>query len=93
MIGSLDLLRLAQGVILVFGAATVYIALKGYSRRKSTSMLLLATGFAFVTIGAVTAGMLFEWAKSDIVFVEAVQALSQAIGFFFIIFSLVGTRG
>ena len=75
---------------MVFGTVVVLAALKGYTRRKSISMLLMGIGFAFVTIGAVTAGVLFDWMSAGFIFVGAVQALSQAVGFFFTVYSLLG---
>jgi hypothetical protein len=88
----LDILRVAQVLILVFGGVVIYYASKSYSKRKSRSILLLAVGFAFVTVGAVAAGFLFEILSVSIVTVEAIQATSQAIGFFIIVYSLVWTK-
>lgn len=92
MAGALEILRLAQILILVFGGVVIYYASKSYSRRKSRSILFLAVGFAFVTIGAVAAGLLFELLSVDLYTVEAIQATAQAIGFFIIVYSLLGTK-
>jgi hypothetical protein len=89
---SLDILRLAQLLILGFGGVVIYYAYRSYSRSRSKSILLLGIGFAFVTIGAVAAGFLFEFMNVELTTVEAVQALSQAVGFFIIVYSLVWTK-
>lgn len=88
----LDILEVAQALIVVFGGVVVYYASRSYSRSKSRSILFLAIGFAIVTIGAVAAGILFELLSVGLTTVEAIQAISQAVGFFIIVFSLVGTK-
>ena len=88
----MDILQVAQVLILIFGAIVIYYAGRSYSRNRSKAMLFLAIGFAIVTIGAVAAGILFEVLSVGLTTVEAIQAVSQAIGFFFIVFSLVGTK-
>ncbi len=85
-------LSIAQGLILVLGGIVVFYALRGYSRTKSRAMLLLGLGFAFVTAGAAIAGVLFNVANEDLTTVEAVQAASQAVGFFIIVYSLTRTK-
>lgn len=92
MIENLELLRIAQGLVLAFGGIIVVTALRGYSRQGSTSMLFLAIGFACVTFGAVIAGLLFEMANYDLILVTTVQAMFQAFGSFVIVLSLVLTR-
>ena len=55
-------------------------------------MLLLALGFFFVAVGAVLAGVLFELMNVDLITVVTVQGVSQAIGFFIIVYSLAGIK-
>ncbi len=90
----MDLLYLsgAQGLILVLGGIVVFYAVRAYSRTKSMAMLLLGVGFAFVTAGAAIAGVLFNVAGEDLTTVESVQAASQAVGFFIIVYSLTRTK-
>jgi hypothetical protein len=88
----IDSLRIAQLLILLFGGIVVFYASRGYARTKSKSMLLLAVGFTFVAIGAGLAGILFELMNVDLTTVLTVQAASQAIGFFIIVYSLAGTK-
>jgi uncharacterized membrane protein YjjP (DUF1212 family) len=90
---QLDILRAAQLLILIFGGIVIYYASKGYSKQKSRAMLLLAIGFAFVTFGAVAAGLLYELVSpSDLTTAATVQAIAQAAGFFIIVYSLAGTK-
>ena len=85
----MDLIYLsaAQGLILVLCGIVVYYAIRAYGRGKSGAMLLLGTGFAFVTAGAAIAGVLF-YVTQDLATAESVQAVSQVIGFFIIVYSL-----
>lgn len=89
---TLDLLRIAQALVLVFGLVIIYYASKGYRRTKSRSLLLLAVGFAFISVGAVLAGATFELFNADLQTADTLQAAAQAIGFFIIVFSLAGTK-
>jgi len=85
-------LSAAQLLILVLGGIVVFYALRAYGRTKSKAMLLLGVGFAFVTLGAAIAGVLFNVANEDLTTVESVQAASQAVGFFIIVYSLTRTK-
>ena len=89
---DLILLNVAQALILVFGGTVVFYALRSYGKTRSRAMLLLGLGFAFVTAGAVVAGVLFNVAGEDLTTVETVQAASQAVGFFIILYSLTKTK-
>jgi branched-subunit amino acid ABC-type transport system permease component len=90
----LDLLYLdlAQGLILVFGGIVVYFAWRAYGRMKSQAMLLLGLGFAFVTAGAVIAGIMYNYLTGDLTTVVTIQAYSQAVGFFIIVYSLAKAK-
>jgi hypothetical protein len=88
----IDILRAFQLAIVVLGAFVIYYGGKGYSKTKNKSLLFLAVGFAFVTIGAVAAGILFELLKFDLVSVETVEAGTEALGFVLIVYSIVGKR-
>lgn len=86
-------LDIAQALILVFGGVVVYYAWRSYSRTKSHAMLLLAVGFAFVTLGALAAGVLYNFGTVDLGTVITIQAYSQAVGFFVIVYSLARAKG
>lgn len=85
-------LDIAQGLILVFGAIVVFYASRAYKRTKSQSMLLLAVGFAFVALGALIAGVMFNLASIDLSTVITLQSYSQAVGFFIIVYSLARAK-
>ena len=65
MASTLDLLRIFQVAILILGIIVVYYSQKGYRKTKSRSLLFLALGFMFVTIGAALAGLSAEIDSSD----------------------------
>lgn len=89
---SLDLLRVLQVTIVVLGIVILYFGTKSFRKTKSRSMLFLSIGFLFVTVGAVAAGLLFEFLNFDIYTVDAVGAACEVIGFLLIVYSIVGTR-
>ena len=86
---SLDLLRAAELLVLVFGGVIVFYAVRSGLKTRNLSMFLLALGFTFVVAGGVAAGFLFELDVWDIASVEVMQATSQAVGFFIIVYSLM----
>jgi hypothetical protein len=86
-------LNIAQALILVSGGVVVFYASRAYRRTKSQAMILLALGFAFVTVGALAAGALFNLGLTGLVDVVTVQAYSQAIGFLIIVYSLAKAKG
>lgn len=85
-------LNISQALILIFGGVVVFYASRSYHRTRSKAMLLLGLGFAFVTAGAVLAGILFNLGGEDLSVVVTVQAVSQAVGFFIIVYSLTRTK-
>lgn len=90
---NLAFLDFAQALILVFGGVVVYYASRSYWRTKSQAMLLLALGFAFVTAGAIVAGVLYNASALDLGTVITVQAYGQAVGFLIIVYSLAKAKG
>jgi uncharacterized membrane protein len=91
-VANLDILRGLQIVILILGLVIVYYASKGYRKTKSKSLLYLALGFVFVAVGAVLAGLFFEFLNYDLTSVSAIEAASEVIGFSLIVYSIVGSR-
>jgi len=87
---TLDILRIFQLAILFLGVVVVYYSQKGYRKTKSTSLLYLALGFIFVTIGAALAGLFFELFNYDLTVVETIEAGAEVIGFSLIVYSIVG---
>ncbi len=86
-------LDLAQALILVFGGVVVYYASRSYRKTKSQAMLLLAFGFAFVALGALAAGLLYNIGTVDLSTVITLQSYAQAIGFLIIVYSLAKAKG
>ena len=85
-------LDLAQALILLFGGVVVYYAYRAYGRTKSQAMLLLGLGFAFVALGAILAGVLYNTGTA-LGTVITLQSYSQAVGFFIIVYSLARAKG
>ncbi|MDG6922548.1 MAG: hypothetical protein JRN67_04550 [Nitrososphaerota archaeon] len=92
MADMLNILRILQGVIVVLGLIVIYYATKGYRRTMGKSLLFLALGFMFVTIGAVFAGFLFELLNYHLVTVNVIQSAFEVVGFLCIVYSIIGTR-
>lgn len=90
---NLAYLDIAQALILVFGGVVVYYAGRAYGKTRSHAMLLLSFGFAFVTLGALAAGFLYNFGTVDLGTVITIQAYSQAVGFFIIVYSLARAKG
>lgn len=86
-------LDIGQGLVLVFGSVVVFYAWRAYRRTKSQAMFLLAIGFAFVTLGTIAAGLLYNIGTVDLGTVITVQAYSHAVGFFIIVYSLARAKG
>lgn len=89
---NLVYLDFAQVLILVFGGVVVYYASRAYGKTRSQAMLLLAIGFAFVIVGALAAGVLYNFGTTDLGTVVTVQAYSQALGFLVILYSLARAK-
>jgi uncharacterized membrane protein YjjP (DUF1212 family) len=89
---AVDTLSALQTVIVILGVIIIYYATRGYRRTKNKSVLFLALGFLFVTIGAVAAGLLFQFLNFDIYEVEAIEAASEVVGFLLIVYSIVGMK-
>jgi hypothetical protein len=85
-------LDIAQALILVFGGIVVYYASRSYARTKSQAMLFLGLGFACVTVGAVIAGVMYNFGVGDLGTVITVQAYAQAVGFLIIVYSLAKAK-
>jgi hypothetical protein len=90
---NLIYLDVAQVLILVFGGVVVYYSGKAYVKAKSQAMLMLSIGFAFVTLGALVAGILYNLGTANLGTVITVQAYAQAIGFLIIVYSLAKAKG
>jgi hypothetical protein len=92
LVAIIDILRIFQLAIVILGTIIGYYGSKSYFKTKQRSMLFLAVGFAFVTVGAVAAGVLFELLKFDLITVETVASGFEVFGFSLIVYSIVGMR-
>jgi hypothetical protein len=92
-VATIDILRTFQLAIVILGIVVIYYASKSYGKTRSRAMLFLALGFVFVTIGAVSAGILFELLNFNLETVETVEAGNEVIGFLLIVYSILGVRG
>jgi uncharacterized membrane protein len=89
---TLEVLRIAQALVLIFGLVVVYYAAKSYRRTKSKSMLLLALGFGITTVGSVVGGVAYELMGAGLEDADMLYAVAQAVGFFIILLSLAVTK-
>jgi hypothetical protein len=89
---NLVFLDVAQALIMIFGGVVVFYAYRAYGRTKSQAMLLLGLGFAFVTVGALAAGLLYNLGTGDLDTSITVQAYGQAVGFLIIVYSLARAK-
>jgi hypothetical protein len=55
-------------------------------------MLYLAIGFAFISVGAMVEGLLFELINMDIFLADAIQTVITAIGMLVVLYSLYGSH-
>jgi hypothetical protein len=88
----IDVLSALQSVIVILGIIIIYYATRGYRKTNNKSLLFLGLGFFFVTIGALAAGLLYQFLNFDIYEVIAINAASDVIGFVLIVYSIVGMR-
>lgn len=85
-------LILAKLGVLVIGLFIAYQAYLGYARNGSEPMLYLAIGFAFISVGAILEGLLFELLEIDIFLAGTIQTTITAIGMLVVLYSLYGSH-
>lgn len=89
---SLDILRGISAVVIVLGIVVVFYALKGFKKTRSYPLVFLALGFAFITIGAAVAGLLYEFGAYDMTTVMIVEEATELAGFMMIVYSILGSK-
>lgn len=77
---------------LVLGAFIVYLAYVGYRRNASKPLLYAALGFALITAGTVTEGILYVLSGVDLLTATATGTIVTVLGFIAIIFSIYSTK-
>lgn len=88
-----ELLVLTRIAVVILGAVIAYLSLKATRRNGSKSMLFLFLGFLLITVGALSAGILFELLKYSLVEVYTLDSVMMTLGFSAIIYSIYGARG
>lgn len=78
--------------VLLLGLFISYQAYRGYRRNHSPAMAYLAVGFALISIGTATEGLLFELFHFDIFVAGTVQTVVSGAGMLVILYSLYGSH-
>lgn len=88
-----ELLVLTRISVVILGAVIAYLSLKGHQRNGSKSMFFVFVGFFLITLGALSAGILFEFFKFSLVDVYTFDSVMMTLGFSSIIYSVYGAPG
>jgi len=79
-------------VALVLGTFIVYLAYMGYRRNASKPLLYAGLGFALITAGTVTEGVLYVVLGTELLAAMATGTIVTILGFITIIFSIYSTK-
>jgi hypothetical protein len=79
-------------IALALGAFIVYLAYMGYRRNASKPLLYVALGFALITAGTVTEGILYVLLRTDLLAATASGTIFTIVGFIAIIYSIYSTK-
>jgi len=79
-------------VALVLGAFTVYLAYTGFRRNRSKPLFYVAVGFALITLGTLTEGLLYVIIQSELLTAIAVGTVITVLGFVSIIYSIYSVK-
>ena len=79
-------------VALILGGFIVYLAYKGYKRNASKPLLFVALGFALITAGTITEGILYVMLGSDLLSAIAAGTAVMVLGFVVIIYSIYSVK-
>jgi len=90
--GTFWLTSATKIVALALGAFIVYLAYIGYRRNRSKPLLYAALGFALVTLGTVTEGVLYVILGAELLIATATGTFVTILGFVAIIFSIYSTK-
>jgi len=86
------LTSVAKIVALGLGGFIVYLAYKGYKRNASKPLLYAAMGFALITLGTITEGILYVIMGTELLAAIATGTVVTILGFLSIIFSIYTTK-
>jgi len=79
-------------IALVLGAFIVYLAYMGYRRNSSRPLLYAACGFALITVGTITEGVLYVVAGTELLAATGIGTVITIFGFVAIIYSIYSTK-
>jgi hypothetical protein len=83
---------LTKIVALILGTFIVYLAYKGYKRNSSKPLLYVAFGFALITAGTITEGLLYVLFGSELLSAIATGTTVMVLGFAVIIYSIYAVK-
>lgn len=75
-------------ISLVLGGAVTYFAYRAYRRTRAPALRALSAGFAVVTVGGLTAGVLDRFLAVDPGYALVVDSGLTALGFAILVYSL-----
>jgi hypothetical protein len=75
-------------IALVLGIYIVYLAYKGHRRNRSKPLLWVSIGFALITMGAVSEGLLYLFGFAPLIIATGTGTSVTAVGFLAIIYSI-----
>jgi uncharacterized membrane protein (DUF441 family) len=79
-------------VALFLGAFIVYLAYRGFRRNRSRPLLFVAIGFALITGGTLTEGILYVVIQAELLTALAVGTAITVLGFVAIIYSIYSVK-
>ena len=79
-------------VALVLGAFIVYLAYRGFRRNRSRPLLYVAVGFALITGGTLTEGLLYVIFQAELLAALAAGTAVTVLGFVAIIYSIYSVK-
>jgi hypothetical protein len=77
---------------LILGTFIVYLAYKGFRRNRSRPLFYVAIGFALITAGTITEGLLYVIVGSELLTATAVGTAITILGFMAIIYSIYAVK-
>lgn len=84
------LVALRLGIVAVGGLAALWsLRLTLHARDGRWTYLLLTAGFGFVTLGTIVEGILFEFARWDLLDAHTTEALLGAVGFALVLLTIL----
>jgi len=83
-----SIIAVTKTITLALGGLITFLAYRAYRRTGGGALRALAVGFAVVTIGSITGGVLDLFTTVDVVYGVVAESVLTAIGFGVITYSL-----